>query len=236
MNIMSMLVRLQGALGRTDLIEQMVLLPQNNLAVSPSNQEISLVVGYNSSPKSQTALDLTLWIAHQTRLATRQQVTVQVVYVLSPQEDTPSGFYQASTPAAIAQAFSQETPAQAPAGHYGQMLATKTKARKSSEFTTRAAQQAAYSINLPTSAQNDLFEQADHILWQARCLADEWRGSLKTHLRFGQVAQELRNVVQKETASLLLIGCNSRDNAVVQGLGADFPCPVLGIPAALHWE
>ena len=82
MNILSMLVRLQGALGRSDLVNQMLLLPQAHSLQTSSDQEINLVVGYSSSPRSQTALDLTLWIAHQTRLATGKQVTVQVVYVV----------------------------------------------------------------------------------------------------------------------------------------------------------
>jgi hypothetical protein len=85
-----MLVRLEGAMDRNDLIEQMVLLPEPASAASKwasSTKSVNLIVGYMPLLRSQTALDLTMWIAHQTRLATQKQVTVQVVYVV---EEKPS--------------------------------------------------------------------------------------------------------------------------------------------------
>ena len=78
MNIMSMLARLQDALGCADLTKQMVLVPSIKPQKQQTSKEINLLVGYNGSPRSQTALDLTLWIAHRTRLATGKQVVVQV--------------------------------------------------------------------------------------------------------------------------------------------------------------
>lgn len=164
MKIKSMLVRLQGALGRDDLTEQMLLLPSSTAIVrAESSTSTNLVVAYNGSPNSQTALDITLWIAHQTRLATQKQVTVHVVYVIDHRQ----------------------------------------------------------------------FERADHILWQARCLADEWRDSLKAHLRFGTVSTELRAVVLSAAADLLLLGCSSAQHPLVQQLTTELPCPVLGIPSQL---
>ncbi len=78
------------------------------------------------------------------------------------------------------------------------------------------------------------FEQADRILWQARCLAEEWRGALKTHLRFGQVAGQLLEVAYAEEASLLILGCESSHNSLVRQLSQrsqDLPFSVLGTPA-----
>jgi hypothetical protein len=80
-----MLVRLEHALDCPDLAKQMILVPK--AAVPVVSDDIHLVVGYNGSARSQTALDLTLWIAHQTRLATRRAVTVQVVYVVDGGSD-----------------------------------------------------------------------------------------------------------------------------------------------------
>ncbi|MCZ0898993.1 universal stress protein, partial [Microcoleus sp. HI-ES] len=83
-----MLARFESALGYQNLAEEMVLLPepqfqtyQKSQATKPT-KTINFIVGYNSSPKSQIALDITLWMAHQTRLVTTQEVTVQVVYVI----------------------------------------------------------------------------------------------------------------------------------------------------------
>ncbi|HEY9645777.1 MAG TPA: universal stress protein [Chroococcidiopsis sp.] len=162
-SIKSMLLRLQYALGRDDLAEAMVLLPGLSSAAPTSSESANLVVGYTGSPNSQTALDLTLWIAHQTRLATQKPVMVHVVYV----------------------------------------------------------------------TDNAGLEQADRVLYQARHLADEWRGSLTTHLRFGDLATELQQVVLAEQADLLFLGCTTSKHALVRQMKRTFPCPVLGIPNVL---
>lgn len=261
-----MLVRLQGALGSTDLIDQILMLPQRpkgdraagklhlpsrarrttkrhlqanhaSEAASGADAEINLVVGYNSSPKSQTALDLTLWIAHQTRLATRRQVTVQVVYVINPTDCLDS---------------IPTTTDFRPVRTGGKKTAVKHAAQitdLSEEFepySTAVRMGAIATLDEPTledaglpfgnypTCQAQQFEQADRILWQARCLANEWRGSLKTHLRFGHVAQELRSVAKEESAVLLWLGCDSPKNPIVRSLSANSPCPVLGVPASLH--
>lgn len=217
-----MLARLQDSMGLNDLIEKMVL---HSPASSPSDRDttksVNLVVGYNSSSSSQIALDITLRIAHQTRLATQKQVTVHVVYVVNLNQinKCPDVFSSAD---------------QNSASIY-----------RSLEVPTCALRSTTLVLNPPipkslvarsTMSSLDLFEQADHILWQARTLAAEWRGSFIAHLRFGCVSQELKKVVESETATLLFLGCDSVNHPVIQKLGSNFPCSVLGIPTTLKKE
>jgi hypothetical protein len=234
-NILSMLVRLQSTLGRSDLVNQMVLLPKAHSLTPNSKQEINLAVGYSGSPCSQTALDLTLWIAHQTRLATGKQVTVQVVYVIE-NKTTKIPVYCPTEGIREVESWMDSRQRSSPT------LPQGSHSRK----VDRLGHQTAV-VELPEVAEvaevcaltqqmgmTDVFEQADRILWQARCLADEWRGSLKTHLRFGTVAQELKSVVEEESASILILGCETATHSLVQQLGENFPCPILGIPSALE--
>ncbi|MBD2020169.1 universal stress protein [Leptolyngbya sp. FACHB-36] len=226
MNILSTLARLEDALGCTDLTKQMVLLPKPPSAETQAAQVMNLVVGYNGSPGSQTALDLTLWIAHQTRLATRKQVTVQVVYVVDLQNDCGTGsVFSGPTSSQISRYGRKRSRSQAAGLKHAPATA-------GSAVLLEKRSDAAVSDSTLQSCQLNQFEHADRILWQARNLADEWRGSLKTHLRFGSVAEQLRQVVQAESAAVLLLGCHSVDNAIVQQLSG-LSCPVLGIPAAL---
>jgi nucleotide-binding universal stress UspA family protein len=229
-----MLVRLEGAMDRNDLIEQMVLLPEPASAAakwSNFTKSVNLVVGYNASPSSQTALDLTMWIAHQTRLVTQKQVTVQVVYVVDENQNNQysEGLKTVNASGSSKHQFPSE------------LLNTSLKESKPSVLTQPKPQVLAASPKKAaksrrpkaTSCQADSFEQADRILWQARCLAEEWRGSFKAHLRFGDVASELREVVESEAATLLFLGCNSVSHPLIQQLGTHFPCSVLGIPTGL---
>lgn len=232
--IKPMLARLESAMGRHDLVEQMVLLPGPASSHSHSEKSakpMNLVVGYNSSPRSQTALDLTLWIAHQTRLVSRKKVTVQVVYVvdenINPQGLDVFNFAEAGSSSKLeisqASTFNGSTTVLTP---------PEPKA-----LTASARMNAVDRRNYKTMfSPNNRFEQADRILWQARCLAEEWRGSFTAHLRFGCVAEELRKVVESEGADVLFLGCHSADHPIVQKLGAKFPCSVLGIPQALCSE
>lgn len=71
---------------------------------------------------------------------------------------------------------------------------------------------------------------ADRILWQARCLASEWRGSLNAHLRVGDVATELSQVAQEMGAEVMLVGCHTAKHQLVRQLDAQTPCSVLGLP------
>jgi hypothetical protein len=225
-NILLMLTRLEHALGRSNLAEQIVLIPQTNFSKKRS-QAISLVVGYNGSPRSQSALDLTLWIAHQTRLATGVQVMVQVVYVVNMETACAVKSLVTSEIMPSPRKVSQDSPGvHAPI----QEIATVGVDNFDAEGWSPNPLLVRQAIATTHYCQNDQFEQADQILWQARHMAEEWRGSLKTHLRFGQVAQELRQVTQAESASVLVLGCTSAEHPLVRQLGTTFPCPVLGIP------
>ncbi|MBD2256938.1 universal stress protein [Pseudanabaena sp. FACHB-2040] len=161
-----MLVKLQSALGRDGLPQPVVLSPGKRFFETDwaqPTETINLVVGYSGSPNSLTALDLTLCMAHQTRLATQRPVMVHVVYVIEGKQ----------------------------------------------------------------------FEQADRILYQARYLAEEWRGSLTTHLQFGRTAAGLKEIVTSEKADLLVLGCHSEKHSLVKQLVSTLPCPVLGIPQSV---
>jgi hypothetical protein len=212
--IKPILARLQNAIGSQDTIEQMVLLPEpaTQSVIGKSKKSVNLVVGYNNSLRSQTALDIALLIAHQTRLATQKQVKIHVVYVLGQTQSSQLSSIYNSTGLAFNQL----------------------------EFPVAGAVQSSTNVLTPLRTETlaacpaltplDLLEQADRILWQARCLAEEWNGTFIAHLRFGCLDTELRQVVESEAADLLLLGCDSADHPVVQQLGANFPCSVLGIP------
>jgi nucleotide-binding universal stress UspA family protein len=162
----SMLKRLETTLDCQDSIQKMVLLSKpkpSRVESKIGEQTINFVVGYSGSARSQAALDMALWIAHQTRLVKPNAVVVHVVYVVD-----------------------------------------KTRPKT--------------------------IENADRILWQARCLASEWRGSLNAHLRIGQVASELNQVAEELQAEVLLIGCQSAQHKLVRQLAPQVPCPVLGLP------
>lgn len=224
MNIKPMLMRLQSAIGSQDLIEQMVLLPEpvsQPYDGAKSTKAVNLVVGYNSSPNSQTALDITLCIAHQTRLATQKQVTVHVVYVVDDNQNMncPDFFNMTDTNSGSIAWNQLQLPATA-------ALRCATPVLPQLKPKALVAQ--------PCITPVDLFDQADKILWQARCLAEEWGGAFIAHLRFGCIAAELRKVVESEAANVLLLGCNSSNHPIVQKLDCNFPCTVLGMPTMLR--
>ena len=235
MKIKPMLARLESAMGRHDLVEQMVLLPgpasSHSHSEKSSAKPMNLVVGYSSSPRSQTALDLTLWIAHQTRLVSRKKVTVQVVYVVDEKTRT-QGLDIFSLPDAGSSSKSEISKASALTGSTTVLTPPEPKAIAANARMTSVDRRNYKTMFSP----NNRFEQADRILWQARCLAEEWRGSFTAHLRFGRVAEELRKVVESEAADVLFLGCDSADHPIIQKLGPKFPCSVLGIPTVLCSE
>ena len=213
-----MLVRLQSTIGRDDLIEQMVLLPEPKKTFSrkaSTAKPVNLIVAYDASPKSHTALDIAFWIAHQTRLATNTPVTVQAVYVVADKHKSQYSDIFSFT--------RHITPLECPASNV-------------SKSVTPVLTQPKLQAIAPHLQEKSLavIQQADKILWQARSLAEEWQGSFKSHLRFGSVAAELKKVVELETADILFIGCRSVNHPIIQALGSDFPCAVLGIPTCIE--
>ncbi|WP_430687492.1 universal stress protein [Leptolyngbya sp. AN02str] len=240
-----MLARLQNGLGDSNLMDHMLLSsgPASlETAEIQSNDVINLLIGYKGSPNSQVALDLMLWIAHQTRLATQKQVMVHVLYVVD-------------------QPLQQKTRRRSTNRHFSKKHANKkeTLALSQSVGSLRSAQTTVATplrrketlrAPLPhlshlsdclTGCQAELdlvpktpLDQADYILWQARCLAEEWRGSLEAHLRFGSLAESLKTVAKEMKIDLLLLGCSSLDHPQLAELADDFPCPILGIPSQLE--
>lgn len=206
MKVKSMLMRLQTALQVENLSEQMLLIPGEPIlltdpaALAKKSTGTTIVIGYNDSPNSRTALDFALWMAHQTRLASHTQVMVHVVYVLN-------------------QEISLGLPSRSGAG-------TATLTRPVASVGVREI--------TPVVSLNKLLEEGDRILWQARSLGDQWRGSLEAHLCFGDVATELCRIVEAESADILFVGCSSDRHPLIQQLTPRFPCPVLGIPSELE--
>ncbi len=221
-----MLVRLQQALGQPHLVEQMLLSPG---AATPdsaeilSNAPVNLVIGYTGSSNSQIALDLTLWIAHQTRMATQKQVMVHVVYVVDLQDHrrragragTGIGRRNSSSSAAVAEPLATAT------------LRGRSAATLSTECVSSCTTHA-------TASPHTALDQADCILWQARCLAEEWRGSLEAHLRFGDVSDGLQTVADEVNADVVVIGCSSVEHPLAYGLSLSLPYALLGIPMQLE--
>jgi len=164
----------------------MVLLPPASSSSdwAESTKSVNLVVGYNSSPSSQMALDITMWIAHQTRLATQKQVTVQVVYV----QMTIKVPARVRCKQCIINRVSLEFPAAC-------ALSSATSVLTQPRPKPLAASSGMSSL--------DLLEQADYILWQARSLAGNGgvlHSSSPIWLRFCRAEKS-----QSETAALLLL-------------------------------
>ncbi|OPH10589.1 universal stress family protein [Cylindrospermopsis raciborskii CENA302] len=199
-----MLARLESAIGRPDLIDQMVLIPSNKECHSDKYapiKPIKLIVGYDGSPNSHTALDIAFCMAHQTHLASKTEVKVQAVYVLEDEIVSYSN-------------YSSKSP------------------EKSLELESIDSNLAELETTFKTMVlAQSRPEKADKILWQARNLAAEWQSYFKSHLRFGNLCTELQKVVELEAADALLLGCQSINHPLIERLDAD--CPVLGIPKCL---
>jgi nucleotide-binding universal stress UspA family protein len=234
MNIKATLARLGSTMADSRAARDLLLLPgltRNGEGQADADRvseptdlkdsdTINIVVGYSGSHNSQIALDLTLLIAYQTRLATRKRVIVQTVYVLEgiyhTQKQVFSGAVNSSS-GIVPRRSAQSN------------LATATI---SDRRTDKLAPSRRPTVNCvdARAAQLQCFEEADRVLWQARTFATEWRGSLNTHLRFGSPAAELSNVAQQEQADLMIVGCRSGEHPLIEQLKTFTGCPVIGIP------
>ncbi|TVQ26285.1 MAG: universal stress protein [Leptolyngbya sp. DLM2.Bin15] len=165
-----MLMRLGSSLNNPDLSQEIVLHDPKTKVCQSREKEVpddaadivNIVVGYSGSSRSQAVLDLALWVAHQTRVASSKTVMVHIVYVID-------------------------------------------------------------------QARPETIAAADKVLWQARCLASEWRGSLNAHLRVGSVALQLSQVANAVSADLLFLGCYGGGNNLVKSLAKQSSCPILGL-------
>jgi hypothetical protein len=240
-NLKTMLARFESALGYQNLAEEMVLLPEPKGSISKKSKSpkeaktVNFIVGYNSSTKSQIALDITLWIAHQTRLVTTKEVTVQVVYVI---DEAPNSYGEDMGNFAVGNSLANTPKLWELEETFILNCAAPASALPTTEIPSVSQQKNWLDPHYFQAifGQNNEYEVADKLLWQARCLAEEWRGLFKAHLRMGRVATELRNVVELESANLLFLGCDSANHSLVRELGNNFPCCVLGIPSALSYQ
>lgn len=223
MNIKPMLARLQTTIGWDELSEEMLLLPGIKNSIEEENESakpLTLIVGYNDSSNSHAALDLALLIAHQTRLATSKQVVVKVVYIIERNQNNGSADFGGYT-------IEKDR---------AEFLTTSTSISVTPVLMKQKISAVATVENCqikPTCSTNNSLLEAEGVLWKARCLVEEWRDSFIAHLRVGKVAVELRKVVDLEAADLLILGCQSDRHLIIQQLGGDFPCPVLGIPSSI---
>jgi len=207
-------MRLQDALGIDDLSE-LVLLPGCNHSFINRDRDlgkISLVVGFDGSPESHTALDLTLWIAHQTRLVTPAPVIVHAVYVVESEINEYSGRFNSAW--ANEHYFLDHQCLKQP--YLNQQVQETLQTLETASNGTTFAQPTPHALT---------------VLQQACQLVEEWGGAFDTHLQFGDIAAGLKAVVDAENGVLLVLGCCSDDHSIVQQLQTKVACPVLGIPS-----
>lgn len=212
MNIKTVLARLHSTLDLEARIDQLLLLPkliESNSPGAANSPATALIVGYDGSANSQAALDLAFCVAHQMQVATQQQVMIHVVYVVD-------------CAVSVKPAQPRRTKRAAKVKSKTRRLQTKSGATPAISCGTAI---------LSHAEDNDRnLEEIDRVLWQARCLAEEWRGSFTTHLRFGNLAAELETFATEENAALLFLGCHSASHPLVQQLKGKVACSVIGIP------
>lgn len=201
------------------LAEEILLVPQPSQpwAHPPKQAEsIDVVVGYDGSPHSCTALSLAFYMAHRLQTALQKQVTMHAVYVV--QSPTSACWYAPS----LGEAAKDTRPPR--------KVQRKTKRARRLAKTGKKVRESLPPSTRPSCASPD---HVDQVLWQARCLAEEWRGAFNAHLRFGDIAAEIGAIAQAENAAFVVLGCSSFQHPLVQQLANQLACPVLGIPSRL---
>lgn len=233
MRIKSTLVCLENTLGWKDLANRIVLSEgkENFDVTEDPSRDRNFVIAYNGSTNSQMALDLTLWIAYQTRLVSQQKVFVHVVYAVDRRKSLAT-----PTPEVAAKLTSQATFRNTLIEKTGLPIISLNRRKTDQPISLLNADEAclAACYASPPPATQTLLDYADCVLWQARCLAEEWRGSLEAHLRFGDELEELQQVIEEVKADLLVLGCESADHPMVKTLKAQVACPILGIPVGVE--
>jgi hypothetical protein len=216
MNVKTVLARLQSTLDLDDRMDKLLLLPRlTDPTTTPTRlPSAALAVGYDGSVNSQAALDLAFCVAHQMQLATQQQVMIHVVYITAHAPAKASQIQRVAKRVKPNVYRLQSQPKQA----------ANTRSGKSLPLNP--------SPNLSTEQNEHSLDEIDRVLWQARCLAEEWRGSFTAHLRFGELASELESFVKEEQVALLFLGCHSATHPLVQALKDSLPCSIVGIPVA----
>lgn len=212
MNIKTVLARLHSTLDLEAHIDQLLLLPkliESSSSGAANSPATPLIVGYDGSANSQAALDLAFCVAHQMQVATQQQVMIHVVYVVD--------------------CAASVKPIQARRAKRASKLKSKGR-RLQAKLSEAPALNCGTAIFSRSGANDRNLEEIDRVLWQARCLAEEWRGSFTTHLRFGNLAAELEAFATEENAALLFLGCHSASHPLVQQLKGKIACSVIGIP------
>jgi len=227
----STLVCLENTLGWKDLANRIVLSEgtEELEPIDSSQRDRNFVIAYTGSSKSQTALDLTLWIAYQTRLVSQQKVFVHVVYAV----DRRTNLSTYDLPATQLEYSIFHTKLLEKAGLPIISLGRR-KTDAPNTFLSSIEACLTSCETAPSPATQTLLDHADCVLWQARCLAEEWRGSLEAHLRFGNEMEELQRVVEEVNADLLVLGCDSSEHPIVKTLKKQVHCPILGIPVGIE--
>jgi nucleotide-binding universal stress UspA family protein len=200
MKIKSMLARLESSLGHDGLIEQMVLLPE------PKKSLVFV---------SSRASCVNLVVGYSA--SPKSHTGLDIAFWIAHQTHLAT-----NNLVTVHAVYVEENQLDHQYLNVFNISSSMTPALAPSEFRPN------YSYMEKSS--KTATKRADKILLQAVTLAKEWEGSFKSHLCFGNVGTELRKIVELVAADILLLGCRSVHHPLIETLGDNFPCAVLGIP------